>query len=60
MDVERRMNDHEQFTPGLIFNAKNNFGWIDKTEVEQSGGLDLNVNGMLNKVYGDSEPDSTT
>ena len=31
-DVERRMNDKETFTPGLIFNAKNNFGWKDKTE----------------------------
>jgi len=33
-DVERRMNDKETFTPGLIFNAKNNFGWKDKTEQE--------------------------
>ena len=34
-DVERRMNDKETFTPGLIFNAKNNFGWKDKTEIQQ-------------------------
>lgn len=33
-DVERRMNDKDTFTPGLIFNAKNNFGWRDKTEQE--------------------------
>jgi hypothetical protein len=34
-DVERRMNDKETFTPGLIFNLKNNFGgWKDKTESE--------------------------
>lgn len=33
-DVERRMNDKETFTPGLIFNAKNNFGWKDKSEVD--------------------------
>lgn len=31
-DVERRMNDKSKFTPGLIFNAKNNFDWKDKTE----------------------------
>lgn len=31
-DVETRMNDKNTFTPGLIFNAKNNFGWVDKTE----------------------------
>lgn len=23
---------------GVMFNLKNNFGWVDKTEVEQSGG----------------------
>ena len=33
-DVERRMNDKDTFTPGLIFNAKNNFGWKDKTEID--------------------------
>ncbi len=33
-DIERRMNDKNTFTPGLIFNAKNNFGWQDKSEVE--------------------------
>lgn len=32
MDIERRMNDKNTFTPGLIFNAKNNFGWKDKLE----------------------------
>lgn len=34
VDVERRMNDKDTFTPGLIFNAKNNFGWKDKSEQE--------------------------
>jgi len=33
-DVERRMNDKNTFTPGLIFNAKNNFDWKDKVEHE--------------------------
>ena len=36
-DIERRMIDKDTFTPGLIFNAKNNFGWKDRTE------QDLNV-----------------
>lgn len=36
-DVERRMNDKNTFTPGLIFNAKNNFNWKDKTESEVTG-----------------------
>lgn len=31
-DVERRMMHKDTFTPGLIFNAKNNFDWRDKTE----------------------------
>lgn len=34
VDVERRMNDKNTFTPGLIFNAKNNFGWKDQTETD--------------------------
>ena len=33
-DVEERMNDKTKFTAGLIFNAKNNFGWVDKTETD--------------------------
>lgn len=38
-DIERRMNDKALFTPGLIFNAKNNFKWKDKTETDiKSGG----------------------
>jgi len=41
-DVERRMNDKNTFTPGLIFNAKNNFGWKDRTERDiTSGGKTL-------------------
>jgi hypothetical protein len=37
-DIERRMNDKNTFTPGLIFNAKNNFGWKDKTETDITSG----------------------
>lgn len=33
-DVERRMLHRDTFTPGLIFNAKNNFDWKDKTETD--------------------------
>lgn len=29
-DVERRMNHKDTFTPGLIFNVKNNFGWVEQ------------------------------
>ena len=35
-DVERRMNDKNTFTPGLIFNAKNNFGWKDTKNIEKN------------------------
>lgn len=35
-DVESRMNDKHTFTAGLIFNAKNNFGWKDRSEVENT------------------------
>jgi hypothetical protein len=33
-DVEERMSDKQTFTPGLIFNAKNNFGWVDAQRVD--------------------------
>jgi len=33
-DVEERMNDKQTFTPGLIFNAKNNFKWVDQQEIK--------------------------
>lgn len=35
-DVERRLMEGKA-TTGAIFNLKNNFGWKDKTEVENSG-----------------------
>lgn len=35
-DIERRMNGKDTFTPGLIFNAKENFGWKDKQEVDHT------------------------
>lgn len=43
MDIESRMNDKETFTPGLIFNAKNNFDWRDKTEVEERSDQTITV-----------------
>lgn len=67
-DVERRMNDKETFTPGLIFNAKNNFGWVDKAEVdhtskgERMGVIELpsrNVqHNTVPETTGSSQPDS--
>lgn len=33
-DVESRMNEKHTFTPGLIFNAKENFGWRDRNETD--------------------------
>lgn len=35
-DLDERMNDKTTFTPGLIFNLKNNFGWRDETEQTHS------------------------
>lgn len=34
--LDERVNDKNTFTPGIIFNLKNNFGWVDKTEVDQN------------------------
>lgn len=33
-DIDRRLNDKSLFTPGLIFNLKNNFNWKEKTETD--------------------------
>jgi hypothetical protein len=51
-DIERRMNDKNTFTPGLIFNAKNNFGWKDKTETDiTTGGKPLPIMGGSSNVH---------
>jgi hypothetical protein len=31
----------DKFTPGLIFDLKNNHGWVDKQEVEHSGNIGI-------------------
>lgn len=36
MDIDRRLNDKNAFTPGLIFNLINNFDWKQKSEVDQN------------------------
>lgn len=49
-DIERRMNDKRDFTPGLIFNLKNNFGWKDKTETDvTSGGKPIPILGGITR-----------
>lgn len=41
-DIDRRMSDKETFTPGLIFNAKVNFDWVDQTNIDvTTNGKDL-------------------
>lgn len=36
-DIEIRMISKDTFTPGVIFNAKNNFGWKDESKTEIVG-----------------------
>lgn len=40
-DVETRLLEKQ--ATGAIFNLKNNFGWVDKTEVEQSGDFSVKI-----------------
>lgn len=55
-DIESRMNDKHTFTPGLIFNAKNNFGWKDKTETDvTSGGKEISNTIVFSNFKNDSE-----
>lgn len=35
--LEQRLTDKDKFTPGIIFDLKNNHGWKDKTEQELTG-----------------------
>ena len=43
--VEQDRNENlimkESFTPGIIFDLKNNHGWVDKHELEHSGSIGL-------------------
>lgn len=40
-DRSENLNDKAKFTPGLIFDLKNNHGWVDKQEVEHSGNIGI-------------------
>lgn len=53
---EERLIDKNTFTPGIIFNLKNNFDWIDETKVEETSIIQVDVNAMLLKVYGSPTP----
>lgn len=35
-DLEERLNDKASFTPGIIFNLKNNFGYLDQQQVDHT------------------------
>ena len=35
--LEQRLTNKDTFTPGIIFDLKNNHGWKDKTETELTG-----------------------
>lgn len=39
--TEARLYETERNATGLIFAMKNSYGWVDKTETELSGNLDL-------------------
>lgn len=41
IDRHKRLLDKDRFTPGVIFDLKNNHGWKDKTEQEHSGGMTI-------------------
>jgi hypothetical protein len=55
-DNERRLVDKRTFTPGIIFNLKNNFGWRDKTETDiTSGGKPIPILGGHDTNNSDKE-----
>lgn len=50
MYVEKLMLKSNGVVAGVIFNAKNNFGWRDKTETEQTIVADVTSNGETVKA----------
>ena len=59
MDVDRRLNDKNAFTPGLIFNLKNNFDWKDKSEIDQNINLPKPILDNVHNNNSDQEADQT-
>jgi len=59
MDIDRRLNDKREFTPGLIFNLKNNFDWKDKTEVDNNIRIPKPILDDLHNYHSDKEADKT-
>lgn len=59
-DIERRMSDKATFTPGLIFNAKNNFGWRDETHQDiTSAGKPIPILGAQDVHTNNSNQETT-
>lgn len=42
-DKVERLNDRSTFTPGIVFDLKNNHNWKDKTETEYSWNFWINM-----------------
>jgi len=59
-DVDRRLNDKALFTPGLIFNLKNNFNWREKTETDVTSGGDKVVSFTYIAPDGSKSDDNST
>lgn len=49
-DRSERLLGKDTFTPGVIFDLKNNHGWKDKQEVEHSGGFSFHAQRLDDKV----------
>lgn len=62
MDIDRRLNDKGTFTPGLIFNLKNNFGWKDQTQQDITSGGQPILGGLTNVQthHSDQKADETS
>jgi hypothetical protein len=56
MDIDRRLNDKGTFTPGLIFNLKNNFGWKDQTQQDITSGGKPILGGQTHVQDHNSDP----
>jgi|GEM_PF-3450389 len=58
--IEKIITLAEGGDPVFVKLAWNYMDGMPKQEIEQTGGLDLNVNTTLEKVYGNKTPESTS
>jgi hypothetical protein len=59
-DRIERLNDKQRFSPGTIFDLKNNYGWVDKQEMEVTVNHEDRLDRIRNRINGRREQPAVT